>query len=98
MPHESIGTWFAPVAITVFWVLIALQIFYFRYRCLCHRLTLREIAEQIVEAKTKYADYPIASLEDVEPTLFRTIAKTYEIPLSSLNRETRPEADLGFVW
>ncbi len=76
--------------------ILLLQFFYFRHRWACHASTLQEIAQMIVKAKKKYADYPIASVEDVEPLLLRTLSEKFEIPQDSLKPETRLDNELGF--
>ncbi len=77
--------------------ILLLQFFYFRHRWVYHASMLREIAQMIVEAKKKYADYPIASTDDVEPLLLQALSETFEIPLDSLKPETRLDTELGFV-
>jgi hypothetical protein len=78
-------------------LLVLFQIFYFRHRWKYRTLTLREIAMKIVEAKRQYADYPIASVEDVEPLLLQTLSEKFGISRDSLKPETRFDTDLRFV-
>ena len=61
-----------------------------------HASTLREIAQKIVDAKKEYADYPIASVDEGEPLLMKTISEKFEISLESLKPETRLDTELGF--
>jgi hypothetical protein len=70
--------------------------FYYRRRWAYHAFTLREIAQKIVEAKEKYIDYPIRSVDEVEPLLLNTLSKCFDIPLNSLKPETRLDTNLGF--
>jgi hypothetical protein len=77
--------------------IILLQFFHFRHRCYYHSSTLREIAEKMVAAKKQYTNYPIGSVDDVEPILLHTLSEAFEIPLDSLTAITRLDLDLGFV-
>ncbi|GHT41948.1 hypothetical protein FACS189443_4380 [Planctomycetales bacterium] len=64
--------------------IILLQIFYFSHRWCYHRLTLRQIAEKVVEAKKQFADYPVVSVEDVEPMMRQVFSDKFDVPFDSL--------------
>jgi uncharacterized membrane protein len=68
------------VFILIFVAVILLQLFYFRPCCRARRSTLRTIAEKMVEATKQFADYPISSIDDVEPMIRRTFQEN--IPCS----------------
>ncbi|MDR1142312.1 MAG: hypothetical protein LBL62_11510, partial [Planctomycetaceae bacterium] len=79
-------------------IILFQQRFYYRHRWAYQALTLREIAQKIVDAKEKYIDYPIGSVDEVEPLLLKTLSECFEIPLDSLKPETRLDTDLGFEF
>jgi hypothetical protein len=79
-------------------LIILLQIFYYSRRWAYQALTLRQIAQKIVNAKEEYIDYPIRSVDEVEPLLLKTLSECFDIPLNSLKLETRLDTDLGFEF
>jgi hypothetical protein len=79
-----------------FFVVILLQVFYFRHRSCFHSSTLRVIAEKIVESKKQFANYPISSVNDVEPLIRRTFQETFLVSFDLLKPETRLDLELGF--
>ena len=86
-----------PLGVVALLMIILFQIFHFRHRCYYHGSTLREIAEKIIAIKKQYENYPIGSIDDVEPILLHTMSETYKIPIDTLTLTTRLDSDLGFV-
>jgi hypothetical protein len=89
-----VGVGFSLILVSV----ILLQIFYFQYRCRFHNLTLRRIAEKTVEAKKQFVDYPISSVEEIEPKIRQVLSENFNIPSDSLKKETRLDLELGFEF
>ncbi|MDR0704988.1 MAG: hypothetical protein LBF88_08370 [Planctomycetaceae bacterium] len=87
-----VGTGFSLIFVAV----ILLQLFYFRHRCCSYKSTLRTIAEKTVEAKKRFADYPISSVEEVEPMIRQTFSDIFHVPSDLLKQETRLDQELGF--
>ncbi|MDR1484708.1 MAG: hypothetical protein LBT09_07775 [Planctomycetaceae bacterium] len=84
---------FLGIGIVFILVLVVLsKLYYFRTR----RSTLRTIAEKAVEAKKQFADYPISSIDDVEPMIRRTFQETFHVPSDLLKPETRLDRELEF--
>jgi hypothetical protein len=83
---------------TLFLTILIQQIFYYRHHWAYQALTLREIAQKIVDAKEKYIDYPIRSVDEVEPLLLKTLSECFDIPLDSLKPKTRLDTNLGFEF
>lgn len=96
MLRDNVFFWLGICGLIALLTILLLQFFYFRHRWAYHASTLREIAQMIVEVKKKYADYPIASVDDVEPLLLKTLSEKFKIPLDSLKPETRLDTELGF--
>jgi hypothetical protein len=71
---------------------ILLKLYYFQTR----RSTLRTIAEKAVETKKQFADYPVSSIDDVEPMIRRTFQETFHVPSDLLKPETRLDRELEF--
>ncbi|MDR0609296.1 MAG: hypothetical protein LBG58_04245 [Planctomycetaceae bacterium] len=84
------------VFILIFVAFILLQLFYFRPCCRVRHSTLRTIAEKTVEAKKQFADYPISTVEEVEPMIRQTFSDVFLVPSDLLKQETRLDLELGF--